>query len=637
MLLEIMCGINGIYRFNKQLFEEQYAKQIQTMNDAITHRGPDDEGYFFDNQTEYSVGLGHRRLSILDLNAGKQPIFSEDKQKVIVYNGEVYNYRELKKKYFGADEHFFTKTDTEVILKLYEKFGTDSFSMLEGMFAFSIYDREKQKIFIARDFFGEKPLYYTESDNTFYWASELKSIIAVLPQKPGISLQGLNLYFRLTYIPAPFTIYDSIHKLNINHYIEIDCVTGRREIRKIDTKKIVPTSTYGFEDARKKTVELVNWSVESRMISDVPIGTFLSGGVDSSIVSLCVAQQSTARIDTFSIGFSKKDFDETEKSRLVAKMINSRHHEFTIGEKDLADNIDKVLMNFDEPFADSSALPSYFVANKTSDFVKVALTGDGGDEVFGGYNKYYMGQFNKKYTTVVPELFHKGISKVLLPFLTSKEDKRGLRFKINRLLRGIDYENDFYYNIISLGFMESEMKRVFCSSVYISDPMKFYKNIIGGENQTIHHFRNIDRYISLEGDMAVKVDRSAMLSSLESRAPFLNKNLWNFTNQLPDDFLLKGTSKKHILKKAFEKEFPHGFLEKSKKGFGVPVGDWLRNGLRREIEQYIDEDFLSRQGIFNLEAVIPLVKNHIDGKIDNTFRVWTFYCFQKWYKTIYNG
>lgn len=631
-----MCGINGIYALNKDLLAGQLQKQLREMNAGIIHRGPDDEGFYIEDQQEYFAGLGHRRLSIIDLRTGKQPIYSADRQKIIVYNGEVYNYRELKKKHFSVDDQFYTETDTEVILKLYEKYGTDSFSMLEGMFAFSIYDRTKQKIFIARDFFGEKPLYYTQSGNTFYWASELKSIVRVLPQKPAISLRGMNLFFRLTYIPAPYTIYESVHKLSANHFIEIDCVTGKHGIREIAEDKIISNETFSFEEAVKHTFELVNQSVESRIVSDVPIGTFLSGGVDSSVVSLCVAQQSSARIDTFSIGFLKKEFDETEKSRVVAKLINSNHHEFVIGEKDLAENIDRVLLNFDEPFADSSSLPTYFVANKTSEFVKVALTGDGGDEVFGGYNKYYMGKLNRKYTSVVPGPLHRGISKILLPVLASKEDKRGLRFKLSRLLKGIDYGDDFYYNIISLGFMESEMKKVFRSPVYEEDPVKYYKDIIGDKKYTVHDFRNIDRYLSLEGDMAVKVDRSAMLSSLESRAPFLNKKIWDFTHQLPENFLIKGTNKKYILKKAFENYFPAGFLDKSKKGFGVPVGDWLRDGLKNELESYINPGFLSHQGIFNEENIIPLVKDHVNGKVDNTFRIWTYYCFQKWYKEIYD-
>lgn len=630
-----MCGINGIYALNKCSSGDRLNEQLQVMNAEIIHRGPDSEGYYFEEQKNYFVGMGHRRLSIIDLHTGKQPIYSTDKQKVIVYNGEVFNYRKLKNRHFNANDRFYTETDTEVILKLYEKYGTESFSMLEGMFAFSIYDRTKQKIFIARDFFGEKPLYYIQSENKFYWASELKSIMKVLPQKPALSLRGLNLFFRLTYIPTPFTIYESVHKLCANHFIEIDCVTGKHEIREITEEKILPDKTYNFAEAKKHTFELVNRSVESRMVADVPIGTFLSGGVDSSVVSLCVAQQSSTRIDTFSIGFLKKEFDETEKSRMVAKLINSNHHEFVIGEKDLADNIDRVLLNFDEPFADSSALPTYFVANRTSDFVKVALTGDGGDEVFGGYNKYYMGRLNAKYISIVPETMHRGLLKILLPMLASKDDKRGTRFKLRRLLKGIDYENDFYYNIISLGFMESEIRNVLKSHVFENDPIKYYKDFVGNKKNNIHHFRNIDRYLSLEGDMAVKVDRSAMLSSFECRAPFLNKNLWNFTSQLPDNFLIKGTNKKYILKKAFESYFPAGFLDKSKKGFGVPVGDWLRNSLRNELKGYTDVDYLTRQGIFCPESIIPLVENHINGKVDNTFRVWTFYCFQKWYKGIY--
>jgi asparagine synthase (glutamine-hydrolysing) len=373
----------------------------------------------------------------------------------------------------------------------------------------------------------------------------------------------------------------------------------------------------------------------SRSIADVPLGTFLSGGVDSSIISLCLAQQSSTKIDTFSIGFDKKSFDETDKSRAVAALINSSHHEFIISEKDLIPNIDEVLLNFDEPFADSSALASYIVSSKTKQFVTVALSGDGGDEVFGGYNKYYMGKLNEKYTNLIPSSIHKGVTCILSNLLHTKDDNRGYRFKMNRLLKAINYEGDFYYNIISLGFQENEISSVLKANSYHENPLSYYKNKIGNRNKTLTDFRDIDRLLSLEGDMLVKVDRTSMLSSLECRAPFLNKEIWNLTRQLPENYLLNGWDKKHILKESFQHYFPKDFLNKSKKGFEVPVGDWLRADLKNELLSYIEIAFVEKQNIFQFEVVSNLVNNHVQGKIDNTFRVWTFYCFQKWYKQTY--
>lgn len=623
-----MCGINGII-LKKE--DSQIHAKITQMNDAIIHRGPDDDGDFLKDD---KIAMGMRRLSIIDLSTGKQPMFSEDKQHVIVFNGEIYNYRILKESLMSEGVIFHTTSDTEVILKLYEKFGVNSFSLLDGMFAFSIYDATIGKLFIARDYFGEKPLHYIQTSDAFYWASEIKSILKVLPSKPPISKEGMSLYFQLTYIPAPYTIYKEIFKLEANHYIEYDIYTCDFLINEIERNVEEDKLEGNFKDFCNITHDKIQQSVQSRTISDVPIGTFLSGGVDSSIISLCVAQQGDQKIDTFSIGFEKKSFDESDKARTVANLIGSNHHEFIIGEKDLSENIESILLNFDEPFADSSALASYLVAHKTRAFVKVALTGDGGDEVFGGYNKYYMGKLNSIYTNWINRDLHQAICTFSSPVLSGKNDSRGIRFKLARLMKSINYEGDFYYNIISLGFQERELLEILKQNGLEYSTISYYKRELINNNG-LKDFRNIDKILSLEGDMLVKVDRTSMLTSLECRAPFLNKDLWDFTNKLPENYLMKGWDKKYILKKAFEKYFPKDFLNKSKKGFGVPVGDWLRDGLKAELLRYIDDQFLIKQDVFHKEAIKSLVLNHVTGRIDNTFKVWTYFCFQKWYTQIY--
>ncbi len=624
-----MCGINGIVSKKRNV-----SSFVEKMNSTIYHRGPDDEGIFFEIQDFYSVAMGMRRLSIIDLNTGNQPIYSDDKSKVIVFNGEIYNYKFLRNYLINKGINFQTNSDTEVILKLYENEGINSFSKLDGMFAFSIYDKTIEKIFIVRDFFGEKPLFYTKTNESFIWASELKSIISIVPVKPQINKHSASLYFQLTYIPAPFTIYEGIYKLEANHFIELDCNENCYSLVEID-KLRAKFTIQSKKEATKLTHDLVQKSVLSRSISDVPLGTFLSGGVDSSIISLCLAQQRENKIDTFSIGFDKKSFDESDKSRLVSKLINSNHHEFIISEKDLAANIDEIILNFDEPFADSSALSSYLISKKTKDYVKVALTGDGGDEVFGGYNKYYIGKLNQKYTSFIPKGIHRSGLSLANKLLAFKEDSRGFKFKANRLLKSINYEGDFYYNIISLGFNESELKDILQSNVYISHVLNYYKDNTFPKGNSILDFRAIDKLLSLDGDMLAKVDRTSMLASLECRAPFLNKELWDFTNQLPDSYLINGWDKKHILKEAFKEYFPQDFLNKSKKGFGVPVGDWLRSELRLELLSFIDKAFIIKQNIFQFDAISKIVEDHLNSKIDNTFRVWTFYCFQKWYANIY--
>ena len=628
-----MCGINGYITHNKQYDVNQ---TISIMNDFIIHRGPDDCGVFIDKNNNYNLALGMRRLSIIDIDNGKQPMYSKDKKVIIVFNGEIYNYQILRKNLINEGVVFNTNSDTEVILEMYLRYGVSSFSQLDGMFSFSIYDKNLKKVYIARDYFGEKPLYYYNNDNNFFWASELKSIINVIDDKPKISNDGLSIYFQLTYIPAPFTIYEDVYKLEPNYYIEYDCSTSilsKYKIREMKNK-VTLNNRVSFQKAKKTVRNLVMESVKSRSVSDVPIGTFLSGGVDSSIISYCLANYSSEPINTFSIGFDKKSFDETDKSRIVSKLIKSNHHEFIVKENQIKENIDMIILNFDEPFADSSAIPTFLVSKLTKGHVKVVLTGDGGDEVFGGYNKYYIGKINNFYTKIIPNSLHSFIKPIFNNLLKLKHDDRGFLYKIKRLLNAVDYNKDFYYKIISLGFHNSEINKIFNKEYFDNNVLSYYKKDYVSSN-TLHHFRNIDKNISLEGDMLVKVDRTSMLNSIECRSPFLNKKIWNFVNSLPDNFLISNWNKKYLLKKAFEDCFPKDFLNKSKQGFGVPVGDWMRGPLKEDLLSYIDQNFLEKQKIFNYNNIKEIVLNHINEIDDNTFRVWTFYCFQKWYKEIY--
>lgn len=628
-----MCGINGI--ISKSL-EIDLNKNINKMNDKIIHRGPDDDGCYYETNINFSVALGMRRLSIIDLSNGGQPMYSDDKQVVIVFNGEIYNYQKLKKELEKNNISFRTNSDTEVILKLYIEYGPESFSKLDGMFAFSIYDKRVNKVYIARDFFGEKPLYYSNNDTSLIWASELKSLKSQLNYKPKICEKALALYFSLTYIPAPYTIYEGILKLEPNKYIEYSIIEDDFLINEISKNNQESNFNGSFKDAKEKTKKLVNESVVSRSISDVQIGTFLSGGVDSSIVSYCLSQSTNKRIDTFSIGFDKKQFDETEKSRLVAKLINSNHHEYILSEKSFYEDLDIILKNFDEPFADSSALPSFLVSQKTSKHVKVALTGDGGDEVFGGYNKYHINTINNYYTNLISEKAHNLLKNTFSLLLKIKDDNRGLKFKIKKTLNSIDYNNNFYWNIISMAFKENELNKILIKSY--NGIFNYYKDDLGlSKTNTLTDLRKIDKHVSLEGDMLVKVDRTSMLSSLECRAPFLNQKLWKFTNSLPSGYLIKNGSKKHILKEAFKDVFPSNFLEKSKKGFGVPVGDWLRTILKDELMFLCDKSFIEEQNLFKYNYVYEMVRRHITGQEDNTFKVWTYFCFQKWYKASHSN
>jgi len=625
-----MCGINGVVSVNSISQDT-----IHQMNNKIIHRGPDDDGVFIEIEDDYSILMGMRRLSIIDLSSGSQPMFSKKEDVVLVFNGEIYNYKKLKAQLEDENIVFKTNSDTEVILQLYLKFGVKSFSLLDGMFAFSLYDKRNGKVYITRDFFGEKPLYYSMVSGDFLWGSELKSIESQIHLTKKISKKALNLFFSLTYIPAPYTIYEDIFKLEPNSYIEYSINDRKFTIQKIHRDKVIRDKFSGtFNEAKKITKSLIQESVQTRSVSDVPIGTFLSGGVDSSIVTQCLAKSQESKINTFSIGFEKKSFDETDKSRVVAKLVNSNHHEFIINEKTIFSNVNEILENFDEPFADASALPTFLVSQKTSQHVKVALTGDGGDEVFGGYNKYYINNINKTYTKFIPGNAHKLITRLSTPILKVKDDNRGIKFKIKKALDAIDYNNEFYWNIISLGFNKVDLEKLLVNRpIGVFD---YYKKDLGlDKTNYLSDLRLIDKHISLEGDMLVKVDRTSMLASLECRAPFLNKKVWDFSNSLPDNFLIHKKSKKYILKEAFKEYFPSNFLDSSKQGFGVPVGDWLRSSLKEELLYFTEKEFILKQDLFNYDYIFSLVDNHIRGVEDNTFKVWTFYCFQKWFKKYY--
>ncbi|MDR2204755.1 MAG: asparagine synthase (glutamine-hydrolyzing) [Flavobacteriaceae bacterium] len=629
-----MCGINGLVSNKKDILETQ--SSLKLMNKEIFHRGPDEEVFFVEtSENRTSVGMSVLKFSATNFPPEKQPISSEDKNRIITLDGRIYNSSKLKNEFLSG-ENLSTETDAEIILKLYEKFGTSAFGMLDGIFTLGIFDKTKNKIYIARDFFGGKPLYYFHNEDGLIWASELKSIMVNFSEKPRISMEALNLFLQLTYIPAPFSIYENIFKLETDHYLEYDVKDNKIFNHPIfrETPPLEKKSNIGFEEAKKQTRKLIEESVKSRSFPHVSCGSFLSGGVDSSVITLCLSKIKEQKIDTFFVGFNKKSFDESHKSRVVAKLVNSNHHEFVLSEKELEDSTDKIILNFDEPFADSSALPTYFAALKTRAFVKTALSGEGGDEVFGGYNKYLIGSINRRYTRFVPEKIHGFIVRKSNKLLVQKEDHRGFKFKLKKTINSVNYTGDFYYNIIKLGFKDHDLSKILLANNRVEDALKYYKNQIG-KPKNLTDFREIDRKISLEGDMMVKADRTTMLASLGTESPFLNKKIWDFASTLPEKYLLNGNNKKYILKKAFEDYFPKNFLNKNKQGFGVPVGDWLRSDLKEELLSYIDAKKLEEQNLFDVQEINKLVINHIKGIEDNSFTVWTFYCFQKWYFRTY--
>ncbi len=628
-----MCGINGIIRKQQSI---SLSDDIDRMNRSIIHRGPDDVGAY---QNNGRVALGMRRLSIIDLSSGKQPILSENKDKVIVFNGEIYNYKSLQSELIFLGYKFKTSSDTEVVLALYEYYGEDCVQYLNGMFAFAIYDQSRSVLFIARDRFGEKPLYYYRSNDEFLFASELKSIIILNSSLKKISTTALHLYFSLSYIPAPHTIYENIYKLEPATILTINIDTLEYKTYKYwdyNNENRLEEVSSSYDIAKKQVTDLIFDAVEKRMVSDVPIGVFLSGGIDSAIVASVMAKLSDTKIKTFTIGFDDKRYDESSRAQKIAYHINSEYLHCALNYNNLIHDVDEVILNYDEPFADPSALPTYFVSKYTSNFVKVALTGDGGDEVFGGYNKYL---FQTIGTVLKPLTPLKSIKAVLSSSYFTNLDSKSKIIKLQKFFNSLDVNSMLsHLNIIQLAFRNQELYEVLNTERYL-DIRKLLLSICEPIPLSINSDLKIARYIdfkvSLEGDLLPKVDRASMLVSLECRAPFLDHRLVDLSFSLPDKYLIKGRNKKRILKDAFEWAVPKNYFNSPKSGFEIPLGSWFRNELKSSLLNYLSEDSLSVHGLINAKYTRVILSEHLSGSYDHSWKLWTIYCFQKWYFEIF--
>ena len=621
-----MCGIYGF-------ISKKYTKEdLQLATDQLKKRGPDSAGYFFKSP----IGLGHRRLSIIDLSTGNQPMFSENRNNVMIFNGEIYNFLEIKKELQLLNYNFQTESDTEVILRAYEAWGLEEcIAKLEGMFAFALWDEKLQKLCVVRDRYGEKPLYFTENENGFFFASELKALKEHY-SKDQISKTGLNLFLSLSYIPAPYTIYDKVYKLKPAHYIEITN-TGKCKVKeyynlkqRVEQNKQKPITDY--TQAKQELRKLLFSSVKERMISDVPLGAFLSGGIDSSIIAAIMAEVSPVPIQTFSIGFKEKQYDESSRAELVAKHIGAKHTLHVIGHEDLLQVVDETLAYFDEPFGDSSAIPSMIVAKKAREKVTVVLTGDCADELFGGYEKYLGKYYAEKYLSysfLFRSLFEKSITHIPHNNYTNHT----LR-KIKKVITSakLDPKNR-YLELCSLGF-NRENKKALLKEEYQEEVSKiithFFDGLEDGDEWTQTFYSDIK--LVLEGDMLAKVDRACMLNSLEGRVPFLDSKIVDFSFKLPHEFKIKGTNKKRILKETFADLLPEETMSFSKKGFGIPIRLWFQKELRAELEELLNPEFLVKQNIFDEVYVQKLLSEHMSNKENHGAKLWQLYVFQKWYK-----
>lgn len=617
-----MCGICGIINKNKEVS----VGLLHSMNEALYHRGPDSSGTFIDK----NIALAMRRLSIIDLSTGSQPHYNETKKIVCVCNGEIYNFKELRSNLQSQGHKFYSQSDVEVIPHLYEQYGESFPQYLTGMFAIALYDLNVNKLLLVRDRAGEKPLYYSVINSNLYFASEIKSLLKNPDLDRQINYSALYSYFQYRYVPSPESAYKNVNKLSPSSIL----VFKDNEItisKYWDINGIETDNKISLHDAKEQLPQLLKRSVASQMISDVPLGAFLSGGVDSSIVVSLMQQLSNTQIKTFSIKFSEKSYDESKYARQVANYLNTDHTEFEV-DWDIKDSITKIVEAFDEPFADSSAIPVYYLSKLTKENVTVALSGDGGDELFGGYSRYKGMQLALRYNSV-PHFIRFPFENILSKVIKDSDEKIEVSVR-RKILRFIKFSNEIQKskNTFLPSINSTRMKSIFSDdfnnqiqsaalSKYDFEISTFRKkNIIEGMMR--HDFAYF-----LPDDILTKVDRMSMFHSLETRAPFLDKNILEFAYSLPIHFKIKGGITKYILKESFKNDLPGNILYRQKQGFVVPLAKWFKG----ELNNYLKENLLMNDGsIFNKKSVMELLNEHELGIKDNSDILWTLFCFSIW-------
>ncbi len=641
-----MCGICGKLSYGGVQVDDTL---LRKMCRSLSYRGPDDEGVFVNSKSQNSkvrVGLGHTRLSVIDLSdAGHQPMCNEEETIWMVYNGEIYNFKEIRAELEGKGHRFRSNTDSEVIIHLYEEEGVDCLKRLNGMFAFCIWDERLQRLWLCRDRLGIKPLVYYWDGDTLIFSSEIKGILCDSSVRKEIDWAALDLYLTFNYIPAPKTIFKNIQKLEAGHYLLVEkksVVTRkywdiRSDINHQQDK--LKGSTGQIDFYKERLYELMENSVQKRMASDVQLGAFLSGGIDSSIIVGLMARNSEKPVQTFSIGYKDMPlFDETRYAREVATFNKTEHYEFKLGYKDILDSFPNVLETLDEPFADSSAVPTYIVSRETRRHVTVALAGDGADELFAGY-RMYQGECMAKYYSILPDIIKKKIIEPFINFLPDSRDKKHTEYvrRFKKFTKGMSG---------SLAERFYEWQEIFPSNTrhklikhHLRDKMSFQAgreiishklNEFTGDN--INRMLYVDVKNSLPGDMLTKVDLMSMRNSLEVRVPFLDHELVEFAFEMEGDVKLKGLKRKYILMETFKDILPPMLHNRPKWGFEMPIGAWLRKELKFLIDEFLSREFINKQGAFEYEVINCMIQNHLSKKMDYSWQLWSLIVFQHWYK-----
>ena len=627
-----MCGITGIIAFNKG---KELLTKAKSANETLKLRGPDGGSVFF----KKTCALGHRRLSIIDTSDNAtQPMSDPSGRYTIIFNGEIFNYKELKEKYFADKQDWRSQSDTEVLLQLFILKGKDCLSLLSGFFALAIYDTHTNELFLARDRFGKKPLLYFKSDDYFAFGSEVKALLEYgIPRR--LNHTALLQYLQLNYLPGSSSMLQGISKLPPGHYGVVN-KDGLKIAAYYELKWDASSrSNLDYAAASVRLEHLMDESVRKRMISDVPLGAFLSGGIDSSVV-VALASRHTSQLNTFSIGYRDNPFfDETSYAQLVAKKYNTNHTVFSLTNDDFLDHIDDVLNYIDEPFADSSAIPVYILSQQTRKHVTVALSGDGGDEVFAGYNKH-QAEWRMRQKSLLNNLVRAGA-----PLWRALPQSRNNKFgniirQLDRFAEGARLDvKDRYWRWAGFltqqqaaSLLTDKTRSAVNKSCYDKQRQAILSDLNGGE--AIEDFLQTDMKLVLAGDMLVKVDMMSMANSLEVRSPFLDHEVVDFAFSLPTSYKLDGNMKKKIVQDAFRKYLPEELYNRPKKEFEIPLLDWFQQQLRSRItDEWLNNDFIKDQGLFDLKAVKDLKsKLFSTNPGDSHATVWALIVFQHWWK-----
>lgn len=627
-----MCGIAGLalrdFRGEARLPEEA-ADHVSAMLDTMSWRGPDGRGVAL----EGPVCLGHRRLSIIDPGGGAQPM--SNGRRTLTFNGEIYNYRELRATLEQEGFRFRTASDTEVLLTAYERWGTDCLSRLDGMFAFALWDAPRRQLFCARDRFGKKPFFYAQTRRLFVFASELHALARVPSLKLTLSPDALPRFMAYDYVPTPDTPYVEARSLPPAHWLLLK--QGQPHIERYwDLPMPEEADARSEGDPCEELRALMFKAVRRRMISDVPLGVFLSGGIDSSIVTGCMALHANQPVKTFSIGFREASYDESRFARIVATKFNTAHHEQILSAEDCADILPDIISRMDVPLADPSVAPTWLLARLTRQHVTVALGGDGADELWAGYEHYIGFDLAERYNRL-PSWLRRGIIEPLCRRLPASAGYINPRLAAQTFLHGAHSPAWQRVQIMLASLMPALQARILAHPAQsllrpehlFAPTLRAYRHWPAAASPLARAF-----YVYVHGfmldDILVKVDRCSMLHSLEVRAPFLDRELAEFTARLPVRYRLHGFKRKYLLKKAFAELLPQEILRRGKRGFQIPVAAWLRGRLRPLMEDMLSADRLQRQGIFNPRAVQTLMRRHLSGAADHRRALWNLLVWQLW-------